>query len=733
MTDFDLDAFLMPDATRRQWLQRALLTGGSALGLAGCSGGGAGAPGDVAAGAGGASAPADAVAGSAPKAKAFTHPGLLHTEADFARMRSQIAARREPWVSGYRALTSSSRARLGGVPQPLATVVRGGDGENFRTMVEDVQRAYQLALRWKVSGDTAYADLAVTYVNAWVSTMTTLTGNADRFIAAGIYGYQWANAAEILRTYAGWAAADVAACQRWLLAVFYPLTSSFLKDHNGSNITNYWASWDLLTLAGMLSFGVFCDRRDIYDEALGYFNHGRGNGALQHMVYARHPGHLGQWQESGRDQGHSTLSISMAACLCEMAWNQGDDLYGLDDNRLLAGAEYVAQSNLRDAAGNFYAQPFYTYSNRQGTMTVVSDSGRPNYRPCWEAIYNHYAKRRGLAAPWVGALAAQLRPEGNTWLGDDLSFGTLTYSRDAEATRVPPSGLQAIVRGGAVQLSWWGTAEAAAYAVERMPSGSATATVLGQVQAGEVCTWTDASAARGQWQYQVRALDGAGATLAVSAAAAADLDVPLLLSLPLDEGQGTVAQDASGHGLNAVLKGGASWDSGRQAGRQALALDGATGHLEMPAGLLHGVGDVSLSVWVWWSGVGSGNARVFDLGSSDITYLALLLSRDTMRVSVTNTSYFGEQTVSTGALAQGRWVHLAVTLRDRTCTLYVDGVAAASIATMDLAPYQLGATTQNWLGRAQYGQDPFFKGRLQDFRIYGGALDAAAVQVLARG
>ncbi|HEV6965593.1 LamG-like jellyroll fold domain-containing protein, partial [Roseateles sp.] len=693
----------------------------------------AGAPGDVAAGAGGASAPADAVAGSAPKAKAFTHPGLLHTEADFARMRSQIAAGREPWVSGYRALTSSSRARLGGVPQPLATVVRGGDGENFRTMVEDVQRAYQLALRWKVSGDTAYADLAVTYVNAWVSTMTTLTGNADRFIAAGIYGYQWANAAEILRTYAGWAAADVAACQRWLLAVFYPLTSSFLKDHNGSNITNYWASWDLLTLAGMLSFGVFCDRRDIYDEALDYFNHGRGNGALQHMVYARHPGHLGQWQESGRDQGHSTLSISMAACLCEMAWNQGDDLYGLDDNRLLAGAEYVAQSNLRDAAGNFYAQPFYSYSNRQGTMTVVSDSGRPNNRPCWEAIYNHYVKRRGLAAPWVGALAAQLRPEGNTWLGDDLSFGTLTYSRDAEATRVPPSGLQAIVRGGAVQLSWWGTAEAAAYAVERMPSGSATATVLGQVQAGEVCTWTDASAARGRWQYQVRALDGAGATLAVSAAAAADLDVPLLLSLPLDEGQGTVAQDASGHGLNAVLKGGASWDSGRQAGRQALALDGATGHLEMPAGLLHGVGDVSLSVWVWWSGVGSGNARVFDLGSSDITYLALLLSRDTLRVSVTNTSYFGEQTVSTGALAQGRWVHLAVTLRDRTCTLYVDGVAVASIATMDLAPYQLGATTQNWLGRAQYGQDPFFKGRLQDFRIYGGALDAAAVQALARG
>jgi hypothetical protein len=99
---------------------------------------------------------------------------------------------------------------------------------------------------------------------------------------------------------------------------------------------------------------------------------------------------------------------------------------------------------------------------------------------------------------------------------------------------------------------------------------------------------------------------------------------------------------------------------------------------------------------------------------------------------VTNTSYFGEQTVSTGPLAQGRWVHLAVTLRDRTCTLYVDGAAAAAIETMDLAPYQLGATPRNWLGRAQYGADPYFNGRLQDFRIYGGALDAAAIQALAK-
>ncbi|MDH0865936.1 LamG-like jellyroll fold domain-containing protein [Mitsuaria sp. GD03876] len=736
--DFDLDAWLASTSTRRQWMRRTLVAGGSVLGLAACGSGGGDAPTDAQAapdnGAGSGSG-TGAATGGAPAAPAgprvFKHPGLLHTEADFTRMRAQLAAGREPWASGLRALTSSSRAQLGRDPQPVVTAIRGGDGENFRAMVEDVQRAYQLALRWKVTNDAAYAAQAVRYVNAWVSTMTTLTGNNDRVLAAGIYGYQWANAAEILRTYDGWSAADRTACQQWLLTHFYPLQSAFLKDHNGSNITNYWANWDLVTLVGMLAIGVFADRPDVYQEAIDYFNGGRGNGASRHMVYARHPGHVGQWQESGRDQGHATLSLGMAGYLCEMAWNQGDDLYGMDDNRLLAGAEYVAKSNLKDATGAFHTLPFYVYSNRQGTFTAVSDGGRPNGRPCWEVLFNHYVKRKGLAAPWVGALAAQLRPEGNTWGGDDLSFGTLTFSRDAEVSRVAPSGVQAIVRGGAAQLSWWGSAEASAHAVLRAPAGSSAFAELGRIAAGDLNTWTDSTAAQGRWQYQIRALDGAGAVLSSSATATVDLDAPLLLNLPLDDGQGTVARDVGAGKLAGALKGGASWGDGRKAGTRALALDGTSGHLELPAGVLAGVGDVTITAWVWWNGVGKGNARVFDFGSSDITYLSLLVSADATRVSVTNTSYFGEQTVSTGPLPKGRWVHLAMTLKDRTCTLFVDGATAASIATMDLAPYQLGATTQNWLGRARYGQDPYFNGRMQDLRIHGGALTPAQVQALA--
>ncbi|CAM5642799.1 hypothetical protein GCM10010261_20940 [Streptomyces pilosus] len=35
---------------------------------------------------------------------------------------------------------------------------------------------------------------------------------------------------------------------------------------------------------------------------------------------------LGQWQEPGRDQGHTLLSMGQMGAIFEMAWNQGDDV-----------------------------------------------------------------------------------------------------------------------------------------------------------------------------------------------------------------------------------------------------------------------------------------------------------------------------------------------------------------------------------------------------------------------
>ena len=366
------------------------------------------------------------------QSQAFVHPGLLHSSEDFARMAAKVAAGAQPWTSGWDRLVANAHAALSWNPNPAAMVYRGADGvhpENYAQLYNDAAAAYALALRWKISGDAAYADRSVLVLNAWSAVLTGIGGTTDQFLAAGIYGYEMANAAEIMRTYSGWAAPDFARFKNMMRTVFYPMNHDFLANHNGDKcITHFYANWDLCNMASVLAIGVLSDDRAMYNEAIDYFEHGGGNGAIANAVYYLHPGNLGQWQESGRDQGHATLGIGLMGAFCEMAWKQGDDMYGYSQNRFLAGAEYVASYNLGNTV------PYVTYSNCVGvTQTVISASGRGDVRPIWELVYNHYVNRMGLAAPNVAAYAAMVRPEGgggdygSTSGGyDQLGYGTLT-------------------------------------------------------------------------------------------------------------------------------------------------------------------------------------------------------------------------------------------------------------------------------------------------------------------
>jgi hypothetical protein len=189
----------------------------------------------------------------------------------------------------------------------------------------------------------------------------------------------------------------------------------------------------------VLAIGILCDDQPTIDTAVGYFKTGAGNGSIEHAVQFLQPGGLGQWQESGRDQGHTMLGIGLAGTICEMAWNQGVDLYGYDDNRFLKGCEYVAKYNLGQDV------PFTGFTSKTGApgiwsgtnaVTTVSSADRGNVRPIWELPYNHYVRRRGLPAPFTTAYAAKVRVEGgggdygpNSGGFDQLGFGTLAFSR----------------------------------------------------------------------------------------------------------------------------------------------------------------------------------------------------------------------------------------------------------------------------------------------------------------
>lgn len=368
-----------------------------------------------------------------PAQAAVAHPGMLHTQADFDRMRSRVSAGTQPWKAGWDRLVANSHSQASWQPNPQETIIRGGDGQNYGILYGDIAAAYQNALRWKVTGETAHGDAARNILNAWSATLKTVTGNADRFLAAGIYGYEFANAAEIMRGYSGF---DLNRFKTMMLNVFYPLNDNFLVNHNDACITNYWANWDLCATNSILAIGILCDDQAKIDRAIGYFRTGAGNGSIAHAIPFLHSGGLAQWQESGRDQGHTAMGIGLMGSFCEMAWNQGVDLYGHDSNRFLKACEYVARYNLGQSV------PFTTY--RWGTgqncaqqeHTVISSVSRGENRPVWALVYNHYVRRRGLSAPNTTAYKDRVQPEGgggdygpNSGGYDHLGFGTLTHTR----------------------------------------------------------------------------------------------------------------------------------------------------------------------------------------------------------------------------------------------------------------------------------------------------------------
>ncbi|MFD8870945.1 alginate lyase family protein [Streptomyces sp. NPDC059590] len=374
-------------------------------------------------------------AGSAGAAPAtFTHPGMLHAYGELNRAKVRVAAGNDPWLAGWNRLIANSHAQSGWKANPQATVVRGGTGENYGILYNDIHAAYQNALRWKIAGTTAHGDTARDILNAWSATLTTVTGNADRFLAAGIYGYQFANAGELMRGYSGF---DLDRFKRMMLNVFYPLNNQFLTGHNDACITNYWANWDLCNMNSILAIGILCDDGAKYDQAVNYFKNGAGNGSIKHAVpFVYDDQGLAQWQESGRDQGHTMMGMGQMGAFCEMAWSQGEDLYGYDNNRFMKAAQYVAKYNLGQDV------PFTTYTWGTGqncaqqSQTVISSASRGQTRPVWDILHYHYARRRGLSVPHITAMAEKGRPEGgggdygSTSGGfDQLGFGTLLYAK----------------------------------------------------------------------------------------------------------------------------------------------------------------------------------------------------------------------------------------------------------------------------------------------------------------
>ena len=436
------------------------------------------------------------------QAQPFAHPGALHTLADLDRMKTNVLAGNHPWIDDWNLLITDSQAQTN-----YGTHVQANMGSSRQNADLDAHAAYLNALRWYNSGNVNYANKATNILNSWAAAVNVVPSGTDIPGLIGIPIAHFAEAAELLRAYSGWKAADFQAYTNMMLTYLYPSSIGFLTNHNGACVSHYFANWDACNVEALIAMGVLCDNTNIYNQGVNYFISGAGNGGISNAIPYLYPGALGQEQESGRDQEHAQLGVGELAAAYQTAWNQGLDLFGFSNNRLLASAEYLAQYTLG------HDVPYTSLNDCSGdNMFFVSNNGRGRLddRPIWELIYNHYAVLRGLSAPNTRKMVSLYRLEGGS--ADHFGYGTLTFTLGAANSPYPPIPLPAAPVGltaqsgiSQVTLNWTpaGGDLAQGYNVLRSTTSGGPYTTIATWSANAFAGYTDTSVVNGTTYYYV--------------------------------------------------------------------------------------------------------------------------------------------------------------------------------------------------------------------------------------
>jgi hypothetical protein len=200
----------------------------------------------------------------------------------------------------------------------------------------------------------------------------------------------------------------------------------------------------------------------------------------------------------------------------------------------------------------------------------------------------------------------------------------------------------------------------------------------------------------------------------------------------------SIVIDSGGHAEAATIAGiSASGATGsRVAGRlgNAVNLNGAGEYVNLPAGIVSGLSDFTVSAWVNPSATSTWS-RIFDFGTGQTVNMFMTVDGggSGLRYAITSSGNGSEQQLTGGGqLPLNTWSHVAVTLSGTTGTLYLNGNPVATNPNMTVHPSSLGSTNQNWIGRSQY-PDPFLNATVDDFNIYSRALSPAEVATLASG
>jgi len=270
--------------------------------------------------------------------------------------------------------TASAQYKMAG---PYEIVARDGE---YRSTKGGSERDMKAAWDMAAAGETAPA---LEIVNAYAGTLQGFDGHDAPLCT--IQAYWLLRAMMILKDY------QTPQWDSMIRRAIVPVLDRFEAYSPYAN-----GNWGAIVNRCRMACGIVLEDKGLYQAAIDYYLHANDNGSLPNYI-----SETGQCQETGRDQGHAQLGLGALAETAQMAWEQGDDLWGALDNRLLKGLEYSAKYNLG------YDVPFETWTDCTGLYndwTEPGSMGRGRIRCIYDIPYEHYVKLKGLKMPYTKKL-----------------------------------------------------------------------------------------------------------------------------------------------------------------------------------------------------------------------------------------------------------------------------------------------------------------------------------------
>jgi Concanavalin A-like lectin/glucanases superfamily/Bacterial Ig-like domain (group 2) len=219
-------------------------------------------------------------------------------------------------------------------------------------------------------------------------------------------------------------------------------------------------------------------------------------------------------------------------------------------------------------------------------------------------------------------------------------------------------------------------------------------------------------------------------------------------------GSTTVADSVPGNSptWDGAVQGGATLGGGQ------ITFDGSTGYVQLPAGIMVGMNEVTVEAWASFGSPINTWANLFAFGDTDgggagLNYLTLQPHTGGTTIAANfgqgDPGSAGERDAVVGTTLDGRTnVHIVVVFQPSAGStfIYTNGVLASSVNTIynnlvdpvayagptynsnSIIAYTVTPNFENFIGHSLYTADPTLNGSVDEFRIYGGVLSTARVR-----